>query len=152
MAVMAAAARAVIFGPGHPQLIVFFESQCARDVIEKARPAGAAIIFGIALENRAITAGAMEHALAFLIIQGGCERTFRRFLAEHLIGERAEALFPVRIGQLTPFAVCEIGARRVRKGLAGLACARTSGDQSRRGRHQKGPALRREEEVFHHAV
>lgn len=140
VAVVAAAAGAVIFRSGHPKLIVFLEAERAFAIVPEAWPAGAAIIFGRAIENRQIAAGAMENALALFIVQRRGEGALSGFLAQHAEGERLEPVFPLGFGELAPLAIGEISRSRVGKGLAGLAAARAGGDQSGGRAEQKGTA------------
>ncbi len=120
---MAAAAGAVIFGAGDPELIVFFEAERARTIVPEAGPAGAAIIFGRAVENGQIAPSAMEHAGALFIIQRRGERALGGLLAQHTEGERFEPVFPLGFGELAPFAISELIRGGIGKGLAGLAAA-----------------------------
>src|SRR3954466_13813018 len=66
VALVAFAARAMVFVARQDQQEVLLLLQAARDVVVEARPAGAALELGVRLEEREIAAGAHERALALL--------------------------------------------------------------------------------------
>ena len=68
VSLVANAAGTVILCPGHPEFVVFLEAQRSWDVVIKARPAGATVIFCGAFEQREITACTVENAFALFFV------------------------------------------------------------------------------------
>ena len=69
VAEMAAAAAAMNFGAQHPEGAVFGLADGVLERLVEARPAGAALKFGLRGEQRQVAAGAGEDALAMLLEQ-----------------------------------------------------------------------------------
>src|SRR6202034_3297775 len=64
----------------------------------KARPAGAAVEFGLGREQRQVAAGAGERAGAVFFEKRTRERPFGAFMPEYLISVRGQKLAPFVVG------------------------------------------------------
>src|SRR6201996_8613028 len=93
-----AAAAAVNFGPQHSEGAVFALADGVFERLPKTRPAGAALIFRCRGEQRQIAAGTGEDALAMLLEQRACPRSFGAFLAQDFILLRRQLRAPFRVG------------------------------------------------------
>src|SRR6202020_2630239 len=80
VAEMAAAAAAMNFGPQHPEGAVLGLADRVVERLIEARPAGAALEFGLRGEQRQVAAGAGEDALAMLLQKRARTRAFGAFL------------------------------------------------------------------------
>lgn len=149
---MAAAARAMIFGARRPEFIVLFETECAVSIIPEARPAGAAIIFGGTVKNCQIAAGAVEHAVALLVIERRGEGPLGGFFAQHAEGEWIETGFPVRLSQVAPLAVGKGLGDGVGKRFCAASATRTGGEKSGRGSKQEAAASHGRKNGFCHGL
>lgn len=94
VAVMATAARAVIFLAGVNQFEIGFLLEGPSECGEKAGPAGAGIEFHFAGEEWQVAACAVKNTLALFIVQGARERALCAFVAQDLKLLRRETLFP----------------------------------------------------------
>src|SRR5580692_1669602 len=79
---MAAAAAAMNFGPQHPEGAVFGLADRVVERLIEARPAGAALEFGLRGEQRQVAAGAGEDAPAVLLQKRARTGAFGAFLAQ----------------------------------------------------------------------
>src|SRR6185369_1682396 len=104
MAVVAAAARAVIFQPRVDQEEVLLLLERARDGGEEARPAGAGVEFHLRGEQRQPAARAGEHARALLLVEGARAGALGAFFAQHLERLGRQALAPFVLRQLERLA------------------------------------------------
>src|SRR3984893_5002474 len=95
---MAAATAAVNFGAGHPEGPVFGLPDGVLERLVKTWPAGAAFEFRLRGEQRQVTAGAGEDALAMLLEQRARTRALGALLAQDLILLRRQLRAPFRIG------------------------------------------------------
>src|SRR5690606_24534146 len=80
MAEMPSAAAAVDLRAGVNQLVVGRGADCARNLRPEARPAGAAVIFGLGRIERQVAARAVESAFAVLVEQRTREGMLRSLL------------------------------------------------------------------------
>ena len=85
-----AAAAAMHFRANGKQRAVFLGAHSVVLGLPETGPAGAAVEFGFRRIDRQIAAGAMELALAFLVIEGAGESTLGVFLAQNGILLRCE--------------------------------------------------------------
>src|SRR5688500_2127448 len=84
MTEMSAAATAMHFGPQHPEGAVFGLAEGVFQRLIKARPAGAALVFGLRGKQRQVAAGAGEDALALFLQQRARARAFGAVFAQDL--------------------------------------------------------------------
>src|SRR5439155_2083299 len=89
---MSAATGAVILGARQDELVVDRGFDAAGDALVEARPSGAAVVFGLRLEEGQVTAGADERPLALFVVEGTRERGLGAFLAQHVELRRREQL------------------------------------------------------------
>src|SRR5688572_32607800 len=87
---MAAAAAAMDLGPGREQCVILFRAHRALDRLEEARPAGAAVIFGLRAVDGQRAAGADEGAAAMLLVERRRAGPLGAGLPENAILLRAE--------------------------------------------------------------
>src|ERR1700686_5251601 len=85
VAEVAAAAAAVDFGPQHSEGTVFGLADRVLQRLIEARPAGAALEFRLRGEQRQVTAGAGEDALAMLLEQRARTGPLGALLAQDLV-------------------------------------------------------------------
>src|SRR5213078_1039401 len=69
VALVAAAARAVVLGARPEELEILFRGDVAGDRIEEARPAGAAVVLLVGVEQRQVAGRADEGARTLLVVQ-----------------------------------------------------------------------------------
>src|ERR1700712_1173509 len=98
MADMAATAAAVDFGPQHPEGAVFGLADRVVERLVKARPAGAALEFGVRGKQRQVAAGAGEGTLPMLPQQRTRTRPLGAVLTQDLVLLRRQLRAPFRIG------------------------------------------------------
>ena len=100
MALVAPATAAVVFRAWHDQLEIHLGADGVGQGLPEARPAGAAVVFGIGAKQRQVAAGAVERTSSLFGVQWAAEGAFGAFFAQHLIGGRTEPLLPLRIAEL----------------------------------------------------
>src|SRR5580700_7882460 len=91
VALVASAARAVVFGARQDQVEVALEFDGARQRLKKARPAGSAVELGLAFEQRLPAAGATKGSRALLVVECAAEGRLGSFLAQHPVLLRTQA-------------------------------------------------------------
>src|SRR5258706_14145488 len=98
MTQMPAALGAMNFRPRHQEALVGrgVDRLVARGI--EARPAAAAFIFGVGIEERLAAARADEQAFAFLCIQRAGAGAFGAVLAQHAELLRTKLLAPIVVG------------------------------------------------------
>src|SRR3546814_9108687 len=96
---MPAAAAAVDLGARIAELAVGRGADRIFQRRPEARPAGAAVIFGLARIERQLAACAQENAGAMLVVQGAGKGPLGRRLAQHAKLHRGEPLFPFGLGK-----------------------------------------------------
>src|SRR5262249_56256741 len=94
MAEMAAAAAAMHLDPGHGGGAVLGAAERVVERLPKARPARAAVEFGVGGEQRQVAAGAGEDALAVLLQQRARPRPFGAVLAQDIVLLRRQLRAP----------------------------------------------------------
>src|SRR4051812_6962938 len=99
VALVALAARAVVFGARQDQQEVRLLLEAARDVVEEARPAGAALELGVRLEERQVAARAHEGALALLAVERTRARPLGGFVAQRRVLLGREAFLPLVVAE-----------------------------------------------------
>ena len=72
----------MIFGARQHQLEILLRADVTRDRLREARPAGAAVEFVIAVEERQEARRADEGAGMFFVVERTAERALRRFLEQ----------------------------------------------------------------------
>src|SRR6185503_9276387 len=102
VAEMAEAAPAVHFGARHEKHAVGLGLDRLRQRLVEARPAGAALEFGVGGEQRQVAAGAGENAFAFFAIERARARALGAVLAQHGVLLGRQALAPLGIGNFAP--------------------------------------------------
>src|SRR6185369_9448108 len=81
-------------------LVVGLDLEGARDISEERRPAGAALVLHLGREDGQAAAGADEDPGALFIVQGTAARALGAFLAQHVVREALQALFPLVLREL----------------------------------------------------
>src|SRR5258706_2829884 len=84
VAVMPAAACAMVFGARKNQFEIATGVERTGQGGKKTRPAGAAVELHLRGVDRQVAGRAMEHALAFFIVQRAAERSLGALLAQHI--------------------------------------------------------------------
>src|SRR6202040_1856674 len=84
----------------------------------EARPAGAAVEFGLGAVERKIAGGAVEPAGAMLVVERARERAFRAVLAQDLELRRGEQTAPLVLA-VRDFERLRVGFARVQQGRHG---------------------------------
>src|ERR1700752_3261469 len=100
MAEMAAAAAAMHLNPSHAVGTVLGAAQRIVERLPEARPAGAAVEFGIGREQRQVATGAGKGALAMLFQKRARPRPFGAVLAQNLVLLRRQLRAPFGVGLL----------------------------------------------------
>ena len=95
---MAAAAAAMHFGARHAERRVLGFADGIVERLPEARPAGAALVFGVRGEQRQVAAGAGEDALALFLQQRARTRPLGAVLAQDLILLRRQLRAPFGVG------------------------------------------------------
>src|SRR4051794_33294810 len=98
VAEMAAATAAMHLGAQHAVGTVLGLADIALDRLIKARPAGAALEFGVGGKQRQVAAGAGAHALAMVLHQCGRSRSLGALIAQDLVLLRRELGAPFGLG------------------------------------------------------
>ena len=98
VAEMAAAAAAMNFGAQHAEGAVLGLADGVFERLVEARPAGAALEFGLGGEQRQVAAGAGEDALAVLLQQRARARALGALLAQDFILLRRQLRAPFGVG------------------------------------------------------
>src|SRR5690606_32043337 len=93
------AAPAMDFGASREQRIVFLGADGALFGLPEAWPTGSAVEFRFGRIGGQVTAGAMNHALPFLVVERACEGALRRFLAQDRELLRRQPFLPLRLAQ-----------------------------------------------------
>src|SRR4051794_13038176 len=140
VAEMAAAAPAMHLGPEHAKGAILGLADIALDRLVEARPARAALEFGVGGEQRQVAAGAGEDALAVLLEQRAGARPLGALLAQDLILLRGE------LG--TPFGVRLLDLEFLRGFLSSLR-GRCSEPAEGRKAEQAGDGRQQDAAVKH---
>ena len=96
MPLVSSAAYAVIFGARQDHFEIALGVDRARFRIEETRPAGAALVFRRAVEQRLKAGGADEGAGALFVVEFARSGAFRTFLEQHVVARRRKQVFPFR--------------------------------------------------------
>src|SRR5262245_27195919 len=96
VAEMAAAAATMAFGTHHEIGRILVGAYRIRLRFPEARPTCAGLVLGFGRVNRQVAAGAMEHALALLVVERAGSRPFRALLAQDGILLRRQQRPPLR--------------------------------------------------------
>src|SRR5205807_4936607 len=99
VAEMAAAAAAVNFGPGHEETAVGVGFDRLAERRPKARPAGAAVEFGVRRKERLSAPGAVIDSGAVLLIEGARSGAFGAVLPQHPVLRRRQFTPPLLLAQ-----------------------------------------------------
>src|SRR5262249_57793903 len=74
VALVASATRTVVLGARDDYLVVGHRLNATGDHVIEARPAGAAVVLGLRVEQGQLASGADERAFALLVVEGARER------------------------------------------------------------------------------
>src|SRR5690554_5105256 len=123
VAVVAAAARAMVFGARPQQLEVALGAESVGQMRVEAGPAGTAVELHVGREQRQVAAGAVIGAGTLLVVERTGERCLGAFTAQDAVLVGGEPLFPLVVAQF------ELVDHRRRASLGG----RMGGGQERDG-------------------